>query len=288
MDWDDLRYFLAVARGGSLTEAAGRLRASPSTIARRIAGLEETLGLRLFTRHQTGYALTDEGERLLAKADAVEDSVLDLRNEMAGRDAAPRGRVRLATTENHANYIIIPHLPEFRAAYPGITIELVTGARMVSLTKREADMALRVDRPSQGNLTARKLGEFAFTLYGAPGYDGEDHIAWDDSFADLDIAQWLARHFPGREPALVTTSLAGQLVAARAGLGLALLPCFMGDPDPGLVRRLPPGQGMSHDLWLVVHSDLRHAARIRAVTDFLAGLVNGCDGLLRGTEDIIP
>ena len=284
MDWNDIRAFLGVARTGSLTHASADLRVSQSTVGRRIADLEASLGLRLFTRHQTGYLLTDEGREVLRLAAQVEESVAALTRAAAGFDKNPAGVVRLATSENLATDLIIPALPAFHERYPGIRLEITTGIAETDLGRHEADMALRVVRPTQGNLTVRRVGVMTYSVYASPDYlkrhpalggdplGGRAFIAWDERRSHLPAAAWLARTVPDAAIALVTSGLPAQVAAVRAGLGLAVLPDFLASGGD-LVRVVPSDQLFRNEVWLVTHAELSGSARIRAVGDFLADQV---------------
>lgn len=284
MDWNDLRYFLCVARGGSLTQAAGELNVSQSTVSRRIGELEASLGVSLFARSQTGYLLTDEGREVLKHAEQVEDGIMALERGAAGIDKTPAGTVRLATSENLATDLIIPAMPTFKARYPGICLEIITSTATAELGRREADIALRVVRPSRGNLKVRRVGHMTYSVYGSRKYleenpavegqplGGRQFIAWDDNHAHLPAAAWLAREHPGCAIALVTSGLPAQIAAVRAGLGLAVIPDFLATGDD-LVRVVPSDRVFSNELWLVTHADLVASARIRAVADFIADQV---------------
>ncbi|MFS2019466.1 LysR family transcriptional regulator, partial [Massilia sp. CT11-108] len=166
MDWNDLKYFLEVARGGSLTRAADVLRVSQSTVGRRIAELEARLATRLFARYQTGYHLTDEGRELLGRAEAVEDNMLAFERGASGLSPGVSGLVRLATSDNLASDLVIPALPRFVARHPQLRLEIVTTTAAVELGRRDADLALRLVRPSHGNLKARRLGAMSYGVYG--------------------------------------------------------------------------------------------------------------------------
>ena len=277
MDWNDLKYFLGVARSNSLTRTAGDLKVSQSTVSRRISELEADIGAHLFARHQTGYFLTDEGREMLRHAEAVEDGILALERGATGLGKAPAGTVRLATSENLAADLIIPALPAFRDLYPGIRLELLTSTAAAELGRREADIALRVVRPTHGNLIVRKVGHMTYSVYASPAYlerhpDTRHFITWDESHAHLPAATWLAREYPGCEIALVTSSLPSQIAAVRAGLGLAVIPDFLAAGED-FVRVVPSEHLFSNEVWLVTHADLVASARIRAVGDFLADQV---------------
>ncbi|WP_312407273.1 LysR family transcriptional regulator [Rhizobium sp.] len=281
MDWNDLRYFLAVARTTSLTQAAAELKVSQSTVSRRILELEDDLGVALFQRHQTGYFLTDEGREVLRNAEQVEDSILALERGAAGLDKDPSGVVRLATSENLATHLIIPALPAFRERYPGICLEIITSTVAAELGRREADIALRVVRPTRGNLTVRSVGHMTYSVYGSRDYldrhpyvegeplGGRHFIAWDDSHAFMPAAAWLTREHPGCKIVLVTSSLPSQIAAVRAGLGLAVIPDFLAVGDD-LLPVIPSERMFSNKVWLVTHTDLVASARVRAIMDFLA------------------
>lgn len=293
MDWNDIRYFLAVARTGSLTHTSSDLKVSQSTVSRRIAELEGSIGMTLFQRHQTGYVLTDEGREVLRHAELVEDSIMALERGAAGLDKKPAGTVRLATSENLATDLIIPALPAFRDRYPGICFEIITSTATAELGRREADIALRVVRPTRGNLKVRRVGHMTYSVYGRRDYidrhpyregeplGGRHFITWDDSHAYMPAAAWLTREHPGCKIALVTSSLPTQIAAVRAGLGLAVIPDFLTVKDD-FVRVIPSDQMFSAEVWLVTHADLVASARVRAVADFLSEQVMRANPELSG------
>lgn len=291
MDWNDLRYFLAVARTGSLTQASSDLRVSQSTVGRRVIELEKAIGMTLFQRHPTGYFLTDDGREVLRHAELVEDRVMALELGVAGRDDKPAGTVRLATSENLATDLVIPALPAFRERYPGICLEIITSTATAELGRREADIALRVVRPTRGNLKVRRVGHMTYSVYGSRDYlarhpciegeplGGRHFITWDDSHGFMPAAAWLMREHPRCKVALVTSSLPTQIAAVRAGLGLAVIPDFLVAKED-FIRVVPPEQMFSAEVWLVTHADLAASARVRAVADFIAEHMVGADPCL--------
>jgi len=287
MDWDDLKHFLAVARTGSLTEAARLLKAGAATVGRHIESLEERLGgARLFEHRSTGYVLTEAGRSILARAEAVEAAVHAVEREAASSDAGLSGKVRVATTEDMAGMVIVPGLPPFVQRYPAIAIELLTGSSTVNLTRRDADIALRSVRPDGGDLLMRRIGAVDIAVYAsrayadarglAPGasidFARVETITWIEEMAGLRGGPWLAEHARASRGALHVNSTRLLHAACVAGLGLAILPCFGGDNDPSLVCVVPPEQVQTLDLWMVVHRDLAAVPRVRAVMEFLAGL----------------
>lgn len=286
MEWDDLKHFLAVARSGSLTEAARELKASAATVGRRIAALEHNLGARLFDRQQTGYTLTESGDAIRLKAENVEEAILSVEREATGRDLRVTGKVRLAASDDVATHIVTPHLGQFRRSYPGISLDIIARMDMVNLTRREADIALRGMQPAQGDFVVRRAGSWPFGLYAAKSY-AEEHdlepgstdlsnaeiITWTEEWAHLRGGPWFAKHAPRCRIALASDSRRVHQSACKAGIGIAILPCHLSDPDPDLIRLLPPERVLSVDLWIVVHRDLVRTARVHAVMDFLTEVV---------------
>lgn len=281
--WDDTRAFLAVARRGTLSGAASELSLGIATLSRRIERLEKALKLPLFVRQQSGYQLTEEGADLVGKAEALEAAALAF-SSGASAQAQVTGKVRLATAENLATGLILPALPEFYRAHPGLTIELVTDITTVNLHRRDADLAVRMVKPERGNVTLRRLGTLGYGLYSSSGYvaqretdpnlgdyDTDAFVTWTEMQSHLPAAQWVERILQGREPVLTTTSLSAQVVAAKAGLGLAVLPHFVAR-DSGLIC-LASDIGVDQPIYLVIQSDLAQSRRVRAVADFLADLV---------------
>jgi DNA-binding transcriptional LysR family regulator len=282
-DWNDLRSFLAIARHGSLQGAARTLGVNHSTVFRRLNALEARLGVRLFDRRARGYAPTAAGEHMLASAERVEDEILGLERRLLGGDVRLAGTLRVTTTDTLVHGLLGPHLRTFQAAYPAIELELITGNAFFDLSKREADVALRPSRHPGDAMVGRKLGEIAVAIYGARDYlatrgrppsmsalDGHALITGDASLGHLPATRWLAERTPSGATVLRCNSWLSQLAAARAGLGLAALPCFLADPAPELSRILPPEPALAGELWLLTHPDLRRTARVRAFMETLA------------------
>jgi DNA-binding transcriptional LysR family regulator len=287
LDWQDLRFFLAILRAGSLTAAATRLRVNQSTVSRRLLALEEAAGTRLFERTPDGYRLTAAGERVVPAAERLEAAAFAIERGLTGLESRVEGVVRLTATEGIGTYFVAPALRELRRAHPGLELELVLDQRILSLSRREADLALRLARPRQPGLVARRLGEIAFALYASPRYleergrplvsdglSGHDVLGYDESLAAVPESRWMALRARNAVRALRTNSVSVQLEAAQAGLGLALLPCYLAE-GTGLVRALPLSACIRRELWLVVHGDLQHTARMRAVIEFLAAQARG-------------
>jgi DNA-binding transcriptional LysR family regulator len=292
-EWDDLRYVLAVANAGSLAGAARSLGVNHTTVLRRVGAFEKRLGLRLFERLPTGYVLTAGGEELIAAARHIDDTVTTLGRKLAGQDLRLSGTVRVTTTDTLMASVLPEILAEFRESHPGIQIEIAVSNLMFNLTKRDADVAIRPAKDPPEALIGRRIAKTAFAIYGSPHYlakhkakDLADHqwVGPDDSLAGTSVAQWMRSELPESEIALRTDSLLGLWQAAQAGLGLAALPCYLGDTAPDLVCVHPPIAEMETALWILTHEDLRHTARIRAFTEFAASAFSRRRPLLEGAQ----
>jgi len=294
IEWDDLRYVLAVAESGSLAGAARRLAVNHTTVLRRVSAFEKRLGLRLFERLPTGYVLTAGGEELIAAAGQIDDAVVSLERKLAGQDLRLSGTVRLTTTDTLMASILPDVLAAFRSAQPGIQIEVALSNLMFNLSKRDADVAIRpVDAPPE-TLIGRRIAKVAFAVYASPQYlakhreterlAGHQWVGPDDSLAGTSVARWMRAELPGSEITLRTDSLLALRQAAQAGLGLAALPCYLGDLSAGLACVHRPIAAMETALWILTHKDLRHAARIRAFTEFVAAALARRRPLIEGAQ----
>jgi DNA-binding transcriptional LysR family regulator len=294
LDWRDLRLFLAIVRAGSLTAASRRLGVNQSTVSRRLLALEEAVGTRLLERTPEGYRPTAAGERVLPAAERLEAEAFACERALTGLERRVEGTVRLTATEGVATAFVAPALEPLRRAHPALEVEVLVDSRALSLSRREADLALRLARPRQPGLVTRRLAEIASALYASPRYlaergrprtedglRGHAVLAYDESLAAVPEARWIASKAREAERVLRTNSVLVQLQAARAGLGLALLPCYLAE-GAGLERALPLAAGIRRELWLAVHADLRGTARIRAVIDFLAARAKGYAAWLAG------
>ncbi|HTN64202.1 MAG TPA: LysR family transcriptional regulator [Devosia sp.] len=288
-NWDDLRMFLAVARAGSLSGAARSLGVNHSTVFRRISGFEASLGVRLFERLPSGYALTPAGEETLGTAERVEADIAALDRTVTGQDLRLSGIVRITAIDMLAFWLLPEHLKQFRAVYPGIEIEMVVGNETLDLSRRETDIALRIGNTPPETLVGRRVGRLDFAVYGAPDYclahpsvdlAAHDWIGLDSAHAPL--ARRFEQFLPGVRPVIRSNSVACTVRLAKAGLGLAVLPCAIADQKPDLIRIAEVPDTFGLDLWLLTHEDLRHTARIRVALDFLAAALAG--GLERVDE----
>ena len=281
-NWDDLRVFLAVARTGSLSAAARGLGVNHSTVFRRIAGFETELGVRLFERLSSGYALTPAGEETLRIVERIEADVATLDRTVTGQDLRLSGTVRITAIDMLAFWLLPDHLARFHATYPSIEIEMVVGNETLDLSRRETDIALRIGNAPPETLVGRRVGRLDFAVYGAPTYcvahpgtelAGHDWIGLDGAHAPL--AHRFEEFLPGVRPVFRSNSVACTVRLAKAGLGLAILPCAIAGQKPDLIRVADVPDTFGLDLWLLTHEDLRHTARIRAVLDFVAAALAG-------------
>lgn len=286
-DWSDLRPFLALARTGKLTEAARRMSVEHSTVSRRIAALEAALGAKLFDKRPQGYALTAAGERLLFTAESVESLALAAQGEIGGADLGVAGTVRIGAPDGFGTFFLAPRIGALARLHRDLDIQLLAMPRVFSLSKREADIAISLSRPKEGRLHARKLTDYRLRLYASRAYleaNGpiehraalarHSFIGYVDELIftpELDYVPLVAKDLRVR---LKSSSLPAQLMATRAGAGVCVLPCFMGDlfqgegPD-ALVPVLPREVSLTRTFWLVTHTDMRDLARIRVAAEFL-------------------
>ena len=291
LDWDDLRVVLAVAREGSLSGAARHLRVTHSTVFRRLAVIEQTLGVRFFERFRDGYATTPAGEAAALLAERLADQIAELERRLSGQDMRPSGTIRIATADTIWP-LVCRHVPEFRARHPEIVPEFTIANAMANLTRREADMAIRPVPEPPEHLVARRIAGIAHALYASPEYlarsntpelDGQDWIALEDTVAPTVIGRWLRQYVRSHKVALTVDALTSLRDAARVGLGLAVLPCYLGDADEGLRRVAGATPDLPRSaLWLLTHDDLRRTARVRAAMDFFAATLSRDRPLLEG------
>jgi DNA-binding transcriptional LysR family regulator len=282
-DWNDLRAFLAVAETGSTLAAARKLRVSQTTAARRIAALEEALGLALFDRRQAGYALTPAGETLLPRAREVEAAVGAFGDAVSAEARAVGGTVRLTTHEIYAMTLLPPILRELHDAHPAIRIELDSSVELRDLSAGTADVALRSTKsPQGGGLVGRRVGPDPWTVFCSRDYAARHGVP--QNRAELRqhaliggggpgvgalYGAWLRKNELEDSVVMQHGSLTGLLASVRSGLGLAALPSFVARLDPDLIECLPPNRDDRIELWLLTHERLRHTPRIRIVLDFL-------------------
>jgi len=286
IDWEDLRHFAAFVQAGSLSAAAVRLAVDHATVGRRLAALEAALAIKLVDRRARIPALTPEGERISALVERVEDAASGVARAARGLAPALGGEVSISAPPTIANALIAPRLGALRARHPAIRIRLLGEKRIASLSRREADVALRLVRPTEAGLAGRKLGGFAFVLCASRDYlagrrpSDFELIAFDDEGARLPQQRSLIKLAGDRPIVLRTNDLESQIAATRAGLGVAALPDFLAARYPELARVPGRTRPITREVWLVVHDDLRASPTVRATIDFL---VAACHELAQPT-----
>jgi|SRR5262245_52170667 len=278
LDWEDVRYFVALAQHGSLSATARKLGVNHATVARRVASLESGMGRSLFERRAEGYTLSLDGKAVLDEALGMEKAALAVSQRLNGSDELG-GTVRLTTIRALADHFLIDRFNDLHKRHPALDLEVIVEARVVSLARREADLALRLGRPQDSDLVARRVSSIEFGFYASPACRRKLQsgaapllIGYDADSDFVPEAAWLNRRFTDRRFTFRANTHTSQAAAARAGFGVALLPRFLAMPDPGLVEvafgELPPAR----DIWLLMRRDLAKVPRVRIVVDFIADL----------------
>jgi DNA-binding transcriptional LysR family regulator len=293
LDWDDLKVFLHAARGGSLGSAAKRLRVDQSTISRRIAHLESTLGIALFERLPSGLRVNEAGDRLLCHAERIESAVIAMREDVQCGGSPMAGRVRLATMEGIASLYLASRFSRLRQQHPNLTMELLTSPQTVSVNRREADLFLSFFQPTGQGMVSERLGCFQLGLYGSQSYldqqgmpespaDLARHsfVTYIDDLIQLNSVRWLDDVIKSPTVSFHSNSMIAQMNAAAGGLGLVLLPGFAADGRDDLVPVLHDRVSTAREVWINVHSDLQFVPRIRAVSSFLKSMF-GADPMMQ-------
>ena len=281
-DWNDLRYFLAVAQAGTLTGAARRLGTDHATVSRRVGALERAIGAKLFERSPQGYFPTLSGERLIAHAEAMEAEALAATAELGRPDVGITGTIRINSLEGFGNFFLAPRVGKFAAAHPRLRLELVMIQQIVALSKREGDVAIALAPPKESRFVATRLTDYDLCLYAAPSYlagkppirsraDLEAHafVGYVDDLVFTRGLDYLDEVTPGLKARIQSSSLVTQLAITEQGHGICVLPAFMARGRPGLVQILPEDVRLTRGYWLFTHGDLADTARVRAVTRFV-------------------
>lgn len=281
INWDDARFFLAVARCGTLRKAANQLHVDQATVGRRLSAFEDALGSKLFIRTPKSFALSPLGEQMLADVMKMENAVQAINRKAASGDESLCGNVRIATTDTLAEAFVMPALQDLRERYPAITVTLLTAVNIADISYHGADLAIRGARPDDDELIIKRLATIEMGLYASPHYlarrgmplRGEQLRGHDLLMFPRDLVPRHWNNFCGEalhEPNVVLQCNSQLLLrsATRSGLGIGLLSAFLADKDPELVRLLPENKDWV-DIWLVLHPDLQRAARVRAVVQAL-------------------
>ena len=297
VNWDDLRFLLALRRAGSLGAAARAMKVQASTASRRLGSLEAALGVQLAARTPEGLVLNDAGELAAELAETIDNGIEELLRRVGGEDRRPEGTVRLATTDTMATLMMRGLIP-LRQEHPNLHVELVLGSAALDLVRREADVAIRLFREQNPTLVARKLGDIGFSLYASREYVERTGLALDADLTGRVLAghgvvgyqgpasrssgaRWLTEHTDPTDVILVTDSVSSVLSAIKAGVGASVLPCFAVHGEPSLVR-LTPAVVASTEAFLVIPPDHRHTVRVRLVMDAVVALFSSERALLEG------
>ena len=287
MDWDDLRFFLALARAGTVSGAGKALGVNHTTVSRRVTALEDKLGTRLFDRTGDGYRITQAGEELLGLAEQMEETANTVKRRAAGRDAELTGRLSVTMPYDFANNVVLPGFQAFLDRFPGISVALNTSTTRLDLTAREADLAVRLTAAPPEHLVGRKLLPMRHGLYVSPDYwaahAGRPSLIL---FGAPDRPEWATQHFPDAPVALRTDNVGSMLVAVMNGFGIARLPCFIGDAEAS-VRRLDRPMTLSDwGVWSLNHVDLRDTAKVRVCREFLQEQILSKQALILGENSV--
>ncbi len=291
LEWNDLHFVLAVCREGTLSGAARSLGVNHSTVFRRIGAIEKKLDVRLFERLASGYMMTEAGEAMLESGERIENEVLGLSRKLIGRDLHLSGVLRVAVPDALLVKVLMPHLGVFSQRYPKIQLELIISNNYMNLTKREADIAVRATQKPPETAVGRRICSMETTIYGSAEYlakqtesNIENHT-WllpDESLMQMPVIKWLDGNYPKAILGLRCNTLLGLHEAVTQGIGVAALPCFLGDSDNRLNRILPLVDELASELWLLTHPDLRRTARVRALMDFLVEVLEKEKKLIEG------
>jgi DNA-binding transcriptional LysR family regulator len=297
MNWDDLRVFLAVARGDTISRAAKSLGVDPTTISRRLSRLSEALGTTIFEPSDGAQVLTESGSELLRYAEQMEQMAITARTGISGQRSLLSGVIRISVAEGFGTWLIARNLIHFQRANPNIVIELIASSGFLNPSKREADVAVMLSRPKTGPLVVRRLTDYCLRLYATPVYlenaaplrtpaDLQHHtlIGYVPDIVYSPALDYLSEIRPGRAPEIRSSSINAQHALAVSGAGLCMLPCFIGEQDERLVS-VDLDVELTRSFWLIVHRDVRQLARVAAFVDWLCALVTAEREVLMGTKD---
>ena len=271
MNWDDLKFFLAVARKVSIRKASSELQVNHTTVSRRINQLEADFGVRLFERLPSGYECTPAGEDMRKEAEALEDKVFQMERRLMGKDAELSGWLRVTMHDMLTHKLLMPQIAEFCRVYPNIDLELISSYDTLNLGRREADVAVRITNDPPEDLVGRKLGTYKVACYVAKDiadqYNDQEiqqmlpWLGWDDEIRKPD---WVNESpLPQPESRHRFANPLVQLEACKRGMGISMLPCFLGDEEAGVVRIADGWSRPAYDVWVLTHPDLRHTQRVR-------------------------
>src|SRR3954452_14565671 len=295
IDWDDFRFVLAIVRGGSVSAAAKQLGVDHATVIRRVDRLERHLSAKLFDRRKTGYLLTEAGQRVADSAEALESTIVANQEAVGGSRAHLTGTVRIGAPDGFGSHFLASRLVQFGERYPDLDLQLVATARLFSLSKREADIAISLTMPKEGRVVGRKLLDYRLGLYAAPAYldrfpkitsrevlPQHRFVGYIEELLFTPELDYLPQVSPKISARLRSANLIAQLNATLAGFGIAVLPHFMAADYPQLLAVLAEEVSITRTFWMLMHADSKDLARIRAVADYISEIVERERALFAG------
>jgi DNA-binding transcriptional LysR family regulator len=298
MDWDNIRIFLSVARAGQFSAAAAQLRIDNGTVGRRIGALEKSLGVRLFDRQTTGSVLTAAGDRLYKAAEEVEAQLLRAQGDLSRSDVELSGTVRIAAPDGFTALFLCSRLGHLKAKYPSLTVQLVPMSRTFSLSKREADLAITIERPDEGRLSVRKLIDYSLHFYASKTYLAEHgtlqrledlqrhcQITYVQDLIFADQLNFMPELYGPGYSRLECSTAVGQLEAVRGGAGIGILHDYAAHGDERLQMVLPETV-FERSYWIVTHLDMRELSRVRAMSEFILAEVAAQRAIFRTSKGV--
>ncbi len=297
MNWDDLQYILAVHEHGSAIAAAKKLGVNPTTIQRRIIGFEEAQSVHLFERRPSGYTATSECLALIDEVRLIRDSTSRISREILGRDLRLEGRIAVTSTESIINQQVALHIRSFRQQHPDIDIELTLTNTRLNLSRQDADVAIRPSLKPQDTLVGQNVCKLVFAIYGTPEllsmhFEGEPEfemlnheLPWlglGDALSGSPAYAWMRDHVSSGQVRVSSDTFSSVATLAEQGLGLALLPCMVGDARKGLKRLHIPGLNVATPIWVLTHPEIKNAARIKAFTSHIARALRSDRAMIEG------
>lgn len=286
LNWDDLRFFLALARSETVSAAGRELGVKHTTVSRRIKSLEQRLGTRLFDHLSGGYLMTPAGENLYQNALIMEEQAQAIDRQVFGLDAQLQGDLILTASYDVLDRLVIPQLGLFGKAYPGIRLQLLSTAGLADLNARQADIALRLTPRPPDYLVGRQVLPLGIGIYASEHYlrnnpDRGRLVLWDD---EIELPEWARQNFPQAEVAIRASEVTAMLACVRHHQGISMLPCYIGDSAPELRRLDLPLTPSNWGVWVLSHVDLRATARVRACREFLVDIIERQADLITGRE----
>ena len=283
-NWDDLRFFLALCREGSATGAGRALEVNHTTVARRIRALEDNLGTRLFDHSRNGYEMTQAAEDMYDHARRMEEITQAIDRDVFGQDTELKGPLKITLSHDVAERLLVPRLREFHDAYPCIDLDILTTTGLVDLAAREADIALRLTAKPPDYLIGREVLPMRHGVYGSPSYlkalDGQAKVILFRG--NEEQPEWVRQHFPDAEVAMRVDDVGTMSLAVANGMGLARMPCYVGDTEPSIRRLDLELTSSTWGIWILSHVDLRSTARVRVAREFLIDVIEKQGDLVLG------